>query len=172
MHVLVPIVASLIFTSKAAPRQAINFNEIGIKIQYAGNELEQSTGWYVYNQKLEQVERLHSEIPHAAPWLRRSKLQILKNCQKFKFLNYARTLYMTHLLMLLDKMYKYEMEPTRTLGATERTRNAGWTDRRTDGRTEWNQYPPPTTSSCGGYKKKNTSHNGNLIVSYRWWDRC
>ena len=36
--------------------------------------------------------------------------------------------------MLLGKMYKYEMDPTRTLGATERTRNAG--------RTEWNQYTP------------------------------
>ena len=61
--------------------------------------------------------------------------------------------------MLLDKMYKYEMDPTRRLGATERTLNAGrmdgrmdeWTDgptngrmdRRTDGRSETNI--PPTT---------------------------
>ena len=30
--------------------------------------------------------------------------------------------------MLLDKMYRYEMDATRTLGATERTRNAKRTD--------------------------------------------
>ena len=47
------------------------------------------------------------------------------------------TLYVTH-LKLLDKMYKYEMDPTRTVGATERTQDAG----QMDGRTEWNQYTP------------------------------
>ena len=40
--------------------------------------------------------------------------------------------------MGLDKMYKYEMDPTRTLGATEWTRIAG----QRDGRTGWNQYTP------------------------------
>ena len=30
-------------------------------------------------------------------------------------------------------MYKYEMDPTRTVGATEQTRDAGRTDRQTDG---------------------------------------
>ena len=56
--------------------------------------------------------------------------------------------------MVLDKMYKYKMDPTRTLGATERTWNAGRTDEQTDertdgrsdeqmdGRTQWNQYTP------------------------------
>ena len=38
------------------------------------------------------------------------------------------------------------MDPTRTVGSTERTRNAGRTDGRTywqmDRRTEWNQYTP------------------------------
>ena len=51
-------------------------------------------------------------------------------------------------MKLLDEMYKYEKDPTRTVGATERTRDAGQTDGRTDGRTEWNQYTPPTTSLC------------------------
>ena len=69
------------------------------------------------------------------------------------------TLHATHLLKLLDKMYTYEMDPTRTEGATERTRDAGRTDRRTDGRTdgrsETNTPPPPKkkkkkTSLCGG----------------------
>ena len=51
--------------------------------------------------------------------------------------------------MLIDKMYKYEKDPTRTLGATERIRNAGRADGRTDGQSETNI--PPTTSLCGGY---------------------
>ena len=34
----------------------------------------------------------------------------------------------THLLTLLDKMYKYEMDPARTVGTTEQTRDAGQTD--------------------------------------------
>ena len=49
------------------------------------------------------------------------------------------------------------MDQTRTVGATERTRDAGRTGgrpaRQMDGRTEWNQYnppppPPPTNSLC------------------------
>ena len=47
-------------------------------------------------------------------------------------------------------MYKYDVDPSRTVGATERTRDAGRTDGRmdirmdgqTDGRMEWNQYTP------------------------------
>ena len=39
-------------------------------------------------------------------------------------------------------MYKYEMDPTKTVGATERTWDAGRTDRQTDGPTVWNQYTP------------------------------
>ena len=58
-------------------------------------------------------------------------------------------------------MYEYEMDPTKTVGATEWTQDAGRTDgrrdRRMDGRTdgwmEWNQYTPQTTSLCVGYKK-------------------
>ena len=33
-------------------------------------------------------------------------------------------------------MYKYEMDPTRTVGPTERTRDAGRMDRETDGQTD------------------------------------
>ena len=66
-------------------------------------------------------------------------LQIKKKLPKIEILQ--EPLYTTHLLKLLDKMYKYEMDSTRTLGATERTCDAGRTrDGRTDGRTEWNQY--------------------------------
>ena len=42
---------------------------------------------------------------------------------------------MTRLLKLLDKMYEYEMDQTRTVGATERKRDAGRTDGQADGRT-------------------------------------
>ena len=44
------------------------------------------------------------------------------------------TLHATRILKLLAKMYKHEMDPTRTVGATERICDAGWTrDGRTDG---------------------------------------
>ena len=58
------------------------------------------------------------------------------------------TLYATNLPELLVKMYKYEMDPTKTVGARERTWYAGrtrdgrGTDGRTDGLKEWNQYTP------------------------------
>ena len=54
-------------------------------------------------------------------------------------------------------MYKYEMGPTRTVGATVRTRDV----RLMDGRMEWNQIPPPphnnfvvciTTSQASGFQ--------------------
>ena len=53
----------------------------------------------------------------------------------------------THLLKLLDKMYKYEMDPTITVGATERT----WDAEQMNGRTDIvKPIYPPTTSLCGG----------------------
>ena len=51
-------------------------------------------------------------------------------------------------------MYKCEMDPTRTVGATERTRDAGRMDGRTDGRTDGvKPIYPPTTFFWGGHKK-------------------
>ena len=58
-------------------------------------------------------------------------------------------LHATHLLKLLDKMYKYEMDRTRTVGTTERTRDAGRTDRQTDGQSETN-IPPNNFIVRGG----------------------
>ena len=69
------------------------------------------------------------------------------------------TLLTTHLLKLLDKMYKYEMDPTRTEDAIERTRDTERTDDWTDGRSEAN-IPPPTTLLYGGYNK-DSSHEFN-----------
>ena len=107
---------------------------------------------------LDQLEHLCSEKPPTAPWLpilvahirslvKKGQSQsykfkkIAKNCN-FELLQ--ETLYATHILKLLDKMYKYEMDPTRTVGATERTREAG----RTDGRSETN-IPPNNFVVCG-----------------------
>ena len=109
--------------------------------------------------KLEQLERLRSEIPPTAPWLPTVVIHIRSKQHKVKVTNFKKnakiynfeilqeTLHATHLLKLLYKMHKYEMVPTRTVEATERTRDAGRTrggrgtdgrgDGRTDGRTEW-----------------------------------
>ena len=62
----------------------------------------------------------------------KSKLQIFKNSQILKFWNLREALHATHLLNLFDKMYKYEVDPTKTVGTTERT-----LDGRTDGQSLW-----------------------------------
>ena len=62
------------------------------------------------------------------------------------FLILQEILQATHLLKLPNNMHKYEMDPTRPVGATERTRDAG----RPDIRTEWNQYTPQQLHCVGG----------------------
>ena len=104
----------------------------------------------------------HTSDSHQIPSQNKtkSKLQILKIAKNSIFLILQETLHAAHLLKLLDNMYKYEMDPTKTVGATERTRDAertdGRTDRRTDGqtdrRTEWNQYTPQQLWCAGGIK--------------------
>ena len=79
-----------------------------------------------------QTDRQTENTIHRAAW---SQLKIAKN-SNFEILQV--TLHATHLLKLLDKMHKYEMDPTRTVCTAEQTRDEG----RTDGRTEWNQYTP------------------------------
>ena len=70
------------------------------------------------------------------------------------FWNFARNIHTTNLLKLLDKMYKYEMDPSRTVGATKRTQDAGQTDGWTDGwRTGWNQYTPQQLPCCSKFAK-------------------
>ena len=128
--------------------------------------------------QLAQLERLRSEIPCAAPWLPilvihiRSQVKT-RTTRKPAFWGYPcrlmitntiesywipkisdiwilkQTLHATHLLKLLDKMCKYEMDPTSIVEDTERTRFCPQTDRR----TRWNQYTPLSTSLKRGYKK-------------------
>ena len=67
-----------------------------------------------------------------------------RQSQSYKFKNIAKnsnfeilqqTLHTSHLQKLLDKMYNYEMAPTRTVGATEQNGIHRWTDGRMDGQT-------------------------------------
>ena len=79
-----------------------------------------------------------------------------KNAKNPNFLILQEILHAAHFLKLLDKMDKYERDPTRTVGAIERTRDAGQTDGQTDGRMDRQTdgvkpIYPPTTSFCWGY---------------------
>ena len=88
----------------------------------------------------------------------KSKLQILKNCQKFKF---CKTLYTRHTFWsCLIRCINVKMDPTRSVGAIDRMR-----DRRTDGRTETN-IAPTTTSLCEGYNYIMTMMISCLSVWY------
>ena len=87
-----------------------------------------------------------------------------RQSQSYKFKEFAKIsnfrslkqpLYATHLLKLLDKMCKYEMDPMSIVEDTERTRFCPQTDRR----TRWNQYTPLSTSLKRG--------GGGGIMT--WW---
>ena len=89
------------------------------------------------------------------------------------------TLHTTHLLKLLDKKYIYELDPTKTVGAKERTLDVGRMDGRTDGRTEWNQYTPRQLCCVGVWLKPvpnklndHPQHSAHLTVlghPWLWW---
>ena len=67
------------------------------------------------------------------------KVTNLKNSPKFQISKILKqALHGTHLLKLLHKMCKYEMDPMSILEDTERTRFCPQTDRR----TRWYQYTP------------------------------
>ena len=83
----------------------------------------------------------------------KSKLQILKNSPKFHICKILKqTLHATHLLKLLDKMCKYEMDPTSTVEDTEGTGFCPQTDRQTDRQGE-TSIPPFQLRWSGGYNK-------------------
>ena len=90
-----------------------------------------------------------------------SKLHILKHCQKFKFVILQETLNATHLLKSLDKMCKHVMDPTRTVGVTERAWDAGQTDGRTDGQTD-GRNPKDMRYECLGFQ------GGRGTCTYQW----
>ena len=68
---------------------------------------------------------------------RQSQSYKSKNSPKFHFFLILKlTLHETHLLRLLDKICKYEMDPISIIEDTDRTWFCPQTDRRTDGRTD------------------------------------
>ena len=81
-----------------------------------------------------------------------SNLKKIAKISNFWILKWA--LHATHLLKLLDKMCKYEIDAMSIVKDTERTRfcpqTDRWTDGQTDGqtdrRTRWYQYTPLSTS--------------------------
>ena len=100
---------------------------------------------YQWNRsQLEQLERLRYPLPHPmithtsdsnqipSQKKTKSKLQILiAKTSNIKILQHI--LHVTHLLKLFDKVYKYKMDPSRTVGATEWIwLQDGWKDRQSE----------------------------------------
>ena len=74
----------------------------------------------------------------------KSKLQIKEFAKISNFYILKQTLHLEHLLKLLDKMCKYEMDPTSIVEDTGRTRFCPQMDRRTDGQGETSILPLST----------------------------
>ena len=70
------------------------------------------------------------------PMSKEDKVKVTNLLNSPKFQIFKQTLHATHLLKLLDKMCKYEMDPMSIVEDTERTRFCPQTDRQTDGRTD------------------------------------
>ena len=97
------------------------------------------------------------------------KVTNLKNSPKFQR---DFKLHATHLLKLLDKMCKYEMDPMSIVEDTERTRFCPQTDRRTDGQGD-TSIPPFNFVEAGGIIS--SLHNFNVLslwvyicVCFQW----
>ena len=135
-----------------------------------GHRWQQPFGWRV--QELTRMTRMpafwgYSPPPHDYPyyWVildpksteDKVKVTKLKNLPKFQIFDFWNKHY-THLLKLLDKICKYEMDPTNIVEDTGRTRFCPQTDRR----TRWNQYTPLSTSLKRGYKNLYTTNSLKL----------
>ena len=88
------------------------------------------------------------------------KVTNLKNSPKFQILKQA--LHATHLLKLLDKMCKYEMDPMSILEDTERTRFCPQTDRWTDGQGD-TSIPPFNFVEAGGIINRASETQGQCM---------
>ena len=123
--------------------------------------------------KLEQLERLCSEIPPAAPWLpilvihirpqvktRQSQsYKLKKNCQKFKFWNFARNCTcdtLSEVVWYDVQIWNGSNQNCRRYRADTgcRTDAGRMQDGRTDGQTKWNQYTPQQLCCAGGIMRK------------------
>ena len=125
-------------------------NNMAIKpVATAGTQwmhMEKLTNWT----RTTSIVRLRSEIPPTATWLsilvihikchvKQDKVKVRNSNKmpKIQMLKFCKKLNPPHPLKLLK--YKFEMHPTRTVGTTEGTRNAG----RPGGRSEINITPYP-----------------------------
>ena len=99
---------------------------------------------------------LHILLSHIGTQVKRRQSQSYKFKEFAKISNFwiwKQTLHATHLLKLLDKMCKYELDPTSIVEDTERTRFCPQTDRR----TMWNQYTPFQLRWKRGYNNRDAS---------------
>ena len=123
-----------------------------------------SQQWYL-DMKGEPPSHPH---PHPASWLHIIVSHIgsqvkRRQSQSYKFKEFAKisnfwiwkqTVHATHLLKLLVKMCKYEMDPMCIVEDKERTQFCPQTDiLQTDRRTRWNQYTPFQLRWSGGYNE-------------------
>ena len=109
-----------------------------------------------YLAELEQLERLRSENTPTAPWLpilfiqmgsqvkttQNQSYNFKENAKKLKIRILQHPVYETHLLELLDTMYKYELDPASIVEDTEQTpfRETSITSPRANGGP---RAPPP-----------------------------
>ena len=129
--------------------------QLGLEIKVIVYYVQPSAAITQCNISLQQLERLRSEDTHRlmithtieSYWILSQK----KTSQSYKFKNFAKisnllilkkALHATHLLKLLDKMCKYEMDPMSIIEVTERP----WFCPQTDRRTRWYQYTPLSIS--------------------------
>ena len=107
--------------------------------------------------QLEQLERLRSEDIPRRPMITHTidssenKVEVT-NWQNLPKLHFFVILHGTHLLMLFDKICKYEMDPASVVEDTERTWFHPEKDRWTDGQG-WNQYIPLSSLLKRGYNE-------------------
>ena len=69
-------------------------------------------------------------------WIQSQSYKFKEFSKIINFWNLKQTLHVTHFLKMLDKMCKYEMDPTSIVEDTERTRFCPQVDRRVDRRTD------------------------------------
>ena len=91
------------------------------------------------------------------------------NYNTYHFWILKRALHATHLLKLLDKMCKYEMDPMSIVEDTERTRFCPQTDRRTDGRTDRRTDGQGDTSIPPYQLRWSWGYNNSLWLSDIMW---
>ena len=85
---------------------------------------------------------------------------------------FSKTQHTRHLLQLVDKMSKYNMDLASIAEDTEQTwfcqQPDNRTDGRTDGRTDWQGETrlPPSTSLSGGYDENKVWTRGIILEMY------